>query len=319
MVFNCIDYGEYFDYAVMSLCTSLSLPYVTASSYGHTAIAECYPALAVPQKGPCWACNNCPAEQEVLQKVTPDKIQTLKNISFLPRDQGMPMTQEVGSSILSCGTASQLATSTFINALHGFTTPHWTQLVLYNMEMFSYSVQPSPSCLICTNAPKYSAQTVAVYFGISMVTLSPAEGSTHPYQSDCISNPGSHELMTAAKSRYIPTKTTKCDQILLPALPKADLQAELPDVKDIDHPLPEVISVPLIKTASGSYVTLRSGQRSAIFPTTSGCYRLKGCGHYLDDDDLQLRLPYPSFSVSKIEVRKCVLKRNYIIVMPAGL
>ena len=67
----------------------------------------------------------------------------------------MPMTQEVGSSILSCGTASQLATSTFINALHGFTTPHWTQLVLYNMEMFSYSVQPSPSCLICTNAPKY--------------------------------------------------------------------------------------------------------------------------------------------------------------------
>lgn len=73
---------------------------------------------------------------------------------------------------------------------------------------------------------RYSAQTVAVYFGISTVTLSPAEGSTHPYQSDCISNPGSHELMTAAKSRYIPTKTTKCDQILLPALPKADLQAE---------------------------------------------------------------------------------------------
>lgn len=51
VVFNCIDYGEYFDYAVMSLCTSLSLPYITASSYGHTAIAECYPALDIPQKG----------------------------------------------------------------------------------------------------------------------------------------------------------------------------------------------------------------------------------------------------------------------------
>ena len=51
VVFNCIDYGEYFDYAVMSLCTSLSLPYITASSYGHTAITECYPVPAVPQKG----------------------------------------------------------------------------------------------------------------------------------------------------------------------------------------------------------------------------------------------------------------------------
>ena len=51
VVFNCIDYGEYFDYAVVALCTSLSLPYITGSSFGHTAIAECYPSLAVPQKG----------------------------------------------------------------------------------------------------------------------------------------------------------------------------------------------------------------------------------------------------------------------------
>jgi len=51
VIFNCIDYGEYFDYAVVSLCTSLSLPYITASSYGHTSIVECYPPLAVPQNG----------------------------------------------------------------------------------------------------------------------------------------------------------------------------------------------------------------------------------------------------------------------------
>ena len=156
----------------------------------------------------------------------------------------MPVTQEIGSSILSCGTASQLATTTFINSLHGFPTPHWTQLVLYNLELFSYSVEASPTCLICTNAPRYdsistnnlemvlilyfrySAQTVAIYFGISMVTMSPAEGSTHPYQSGCVSNPGSHELVSVAKSRYSPTKTTKCDQILLPALPTADLQVK---------------------------------------------------------------------------------------------
>ena len=51
VVFNCIDYGEYFDCAVASLCVSLSLPYVSASSYGHSAIAECYPSLSLPSNG----------------------------------------------------------------------------------------------------------------------------------------------------------------------------------------------------------------------------------------------------------------------------
>ena len=88
--------------------------------------------------------------------------------------------------------------------------------------------------------------------------------------------------------------------------------------------MPEIISVPLIKTQSGSYTVLRSGQRSAIIPTTSGCYRLKGCGHYLDDDDLELRLPYPSFSVSKIDVSQSIqnsINRWYCVrvVMPQRL
>ena len=91
---------------------------------------------------------------------------------------------------------------------------------------------------------RYSAQTVAVYFGISMVTMSPAEGSAHPYQSGCISNPGSHELTAAAKSRYTPTKTAKCEQILLPALPRADLQAQYVGV----------MCNTLIYTVAGSFI-----------------------------------------------------------------
>ena len=71
----------------------------------------------------------------------------------------MPVTQEIGSSIISCGTASHLATSAFINSLHGFPTPHWMQLVTYNTELFSYSVEPSLTCLICANAPKYALPT----------------------------------------------------------------------------------------------------------------------------------------------------------------
>ena len=59
VVFNCIDYGEYFDCAVASLCVSLSLPYVSASSYGHSAVAECYPSLSLPSNGEHSLYTNC--------------------------------------------------------------------------------------------------------------------------------------------------------------------------------------------------------------------------------------------------------------------
>ena len=85
VVFNCIDYGEYFDYAATSLCAALGLPYISASSYGHTAIAECYPALDYPSKGPCWACNNQPTGVELLQRITPKEILQLDCLSFLPK------------------------------------------------------------------------------------------------------------------------------------------------------------------------------------------------------------------------------------------
>lgn len=85
VVFNCIDYGEYFDCAVSSLCVALGLSYVTASSYGHMAIAECYPLVENPQRGPCWVCNNTPARGDLVDKITPDKITQLSDLLFLPK------------------------------------------------------------------------------------------------------------------------------------------------------------------------------------------------------------------------------------------
>ena len=51
VIFNAIDYGEYFDYAVTSLCVSLGCHYVSASSYGHTSISENYTAVRNPGSG----------------------------------------------------------------------------------------------------------------------------------------------------------------------------------------------------------------------------------------------------------------------------
>ena len=74
----------------MSLCVSLSLPYLTASSYGHSAIAECYPPVELPQRGPCWVCNNAPANKEVVERVTPDRVGELASVEFLPQVHEWP-------------------------------------------------------------------------------------------------------------------------------------------------------------------------------------------------------------------------------------
>ncbi len=39
------------DYAVTSLCVALGLPYVAASSYGHTAVVDSFPVTDYPRQG----------------------------------------------------------------------------------------------------------------------------------------------------------------------------------------------------------------------------------------------------------------------------
>ena len=85
VIFNAIDYGEYFDYAVCSLSTALGLPYVSANSYAHSAVVECYPPPLTPKSGPCWACNNAPADKTVLSRLTPDIITQFSSLDFLPK------------------------------------------------------------------------------------------------------------------------------------------------------------------------------------------------------------------------------------------
>ena len=85
VVFNGIDVGEYFDYAVTSLCVALGVSYVAASSYGHTAVVDCYPSLLLPRDGPCWACNNSPSDRDILSQLAPTCITNTSSLSFFPK------------------------------------------------------------------------------------------------------------------------------------------------------------------------------------------------------------------------------------------
>ncbi|KAL5476146.1 hypothetical protein EMCRGX_G026057 [Ephydatia muelleri] len=297
VVFNCIDYGEYFDYAVCSLCAQLSLPYVAASSYGHTAIAECYPVLARPKQGPCWGCNNAPAKKDVLQKLIPSLILDYKEIEFLPKDTYMLTNSDVGSSILPCSLGAMLATGCWLNTLHGYSLPQWTTADYATFNIFSYTVQSNPDCIICCNAPSYSKQTLEVYFGTRVVKLSPVEGEAVPYTDGCITDPVTEALTEEARQHLQPLAQLgeEYAHCYVPAIPAADMNL-LPQGT---AKLPNELQKPLLKTANGTVQALRSGGRSALMVTRDTIYRLKGCGNYLDVDGF--RYSYPGFPLKPVE------------------
>ncbi|KAL6060897.1 NEDD8-activating protein uba3 [Balamuthia mandrillaris] len=54
-VFNCIDYGAVFDYAVNAVCKRLALPYVLGSSYANTILVNYFGGGSGQA---CWACLN---------------------------------------------------------------------------------------------------------------------------------------------------------------------------------------------------------------------------------------------------------------------
>ena len=94
---------------------------------------------------------------------------------------------------------------------------------------------------------RYSAQTVAIYFGTSMVTMSAAEGSVHSYKTDCVTNPASPDLFAVAKSRYSPASIAKCDSLLYPALPRADLLAKyVKGFRDTVHFVCHIITINIL-------------------------------------------------------------------------
>ncbi|CAF2959816.1 unnamed protein product [Rotaria sp. Silwood2] len=55
VIFNNIDYGAVFDYAVNSLCKSLGIIYVSGSTYANNIDISLYSGLL---NDPCWACSN---------------------------------------------------------------------------------------------------------------------------------------------------------------------------------------------------------------------------------------------------------------------
>jgi len=83
IIFNMIDIGDSFDYAVQSLALSLRVPLSLGGTFQSTATVDFFK----PGGNPCLACvNDNKFSKEILDKLTTDKIQSIQDISFLPAD-----------------------------------------------------------------------------------------------------------------------------------------------------------------------------------------------------------------------------------------
>lgn len=149
---------------------------------------------------------------------------------------------------------------------------------------------------------RYSKAVLSLHFGGSEVQLSVVPGQTLAHSPEGITNPATPALLESARQHLQPCSDLGPDyaSVYVPAIPAADLELNAPS-GDVST-LPDALCWPLLKTATGTVTAFRSGGRSAILPTTNACYRLKGCGNFVDADDL--RYSFPGFPLEKLEAKE---------------
>ena len=309
VVFNCIDFGEYFDFAVTSLCKSLRIHYLTGSSYGHTAISESFPySTFLPNGGPCWGCNNAPNDLTVLLQLTPHTIQSLGSIAFIPKEQVIFSTQTTGSSVLPCSIASHMIVTSWANTFCKYTMPNWANFNLSTFESFSFPVEQNAECIVCTSPP-LSYQLNPYYNTSGIIPLTQINGYTFPFVPSAVHNPMEPLFYQQAFARFTPQTVDGSNPISLPAPPSCDLVYNL---NEQTHSVPSLLLNPLIKSQCGEYVGYFSGRRSVIIVEGGKLYRLKGCGNIIEFSKEFENFPVEETCPNQFEIRGSMFQHTAI-------
>ena len=83
VVFNMIDVGDHWDYAVQALCLRFGLTFVSGGTFQTTVTVDYVHAQS---RGACWSCMS-DLKSEHLSRMGVDQIEHLKNLEFIPMDE----------------------------------------------------------------------------------------------------------------------------------------------------------------------------------------------------------------------------------------
>ena len=72
VVFNCIDYGEYYDLAIASLCLKNKLPFIMGGTFATSLTVDFFAPLGTP----CYLCtDDVSRDEEVIKRILTSKIE----------------------------------------------------------------------------------------------------------------------------------------------------------------------------------------------------------------------------------------------------
>jgi molybdopterin/thiamine biosynthesis adenylyltransferase len=148
-IFNTIDHGDYFDFAVSSLAWSLKIPMVDGGTdpvYGSlfsTTLSKC------KQHEACWSCFNDLEDKELCTKLSPNAIQGYSNINFVPPD---PRDDSKGSNVFTATACSQFMVAVMMEYLMPRSespVPERVICRLLSFDLDKFHCEKSQGCLIC--------------------------------------------------------------------------------------------------------------------------------------------------------------------------
>jgi len=125
VIFNLIDVGSQFDYAVMALGDALHIPVLSGSSFSYLWMTEYFTGLPKAT-----SLSYCPADVATKSpqgdKLTPELITTYEKIDFIQPDDNPP-TRSIGSNCFVAMTAGMTAVQMWTMALLGNPMPNFVK------------------------------------------------------------------------------------------------------------------------------------------------------------------------------------------------
>ncbi len=145
IIFNMIDVGDYFDLAIQSLCLKLEKTLIQAGTFSGSLSLDIF-----RKKGkPCYLCLTDGLDKDIVDRLKPEIITSLKDISFVPRNKN-PVGQ---SNVFLCSTCSNLMVAAYIYDLFGNENMSKVQRVIFYLTSFetvNFSSPPRSDCPYCS-------------------------------------------------------------------------------------------------------------------------------------------------------------------------
>lgn len=144
IIFNMIDVGDYWDLAMQSLCLKLKKTMILGGTFSGSLSIDMYKIGGRP----CYLCLTDGLKEDIVEKLHPDGILDLKDISFVPRNSN-PIGQ---SNVYLASICSNFMVSLFVSHVFGEDLSAGIQRFIFyvnSFEVVKFETKENEKCKFC--------------------------------------------------------------------------------------------------------------------------------------------------------------------------